>query len=252
MSPIIARQSTFLGVSDHGVDLGLPSTRRPGAWEADCLSRIAAGRLLVKPSGNRRPLYRTIKRSLDIVGALLLLVLLTPLMLLTWLALLVTTRGRPLFAQQRVGYCGEPFRMFKFRTMRPGAEQWQHLVENEACGPVFKNRCDPRVTGLGRLLRALSIDETPQLFHVLSGRMSLVGPRPLPTHEVARCEPWQHRRLSVKPGLTCLWQVSGRCEVDFDDWVRMDLWYVEHQSLATDLRLLARTPGSVLSRRGAY
>jgi lipopolysaccharide/colanic/teichoic acid biosynthesis glycosyltransferase len=252
MSPVIARQSTFLGVSDHGIELGQPSTRRPGAWEADCLSRIAAGRLLVKPSGNRGLVYRAAKRAIDIVGAVVLLVFLAPLMLLTWLVLLITTRGRPLYGQQRVGHCGQPFRMLKFRTMRLDADRTQHLVDNEACGPVFKNRRDPRVTRLGRLLRALSIDETPQLFHVLSGKMSLVGPRPLPIHEVARCEPWQHRRLSVKPGLTCLWQVSGRSEVAFKDWVRMDLWYVENQSLAVDLDLLVRTPGIVLSRRGAY
>jgi lipopolysaccharide/colanic/teichoic acid biosynthesis glycosyltransferase len=119
-------------------------------------------------------------------------------------------------------------------------------------GPVFKNRQDPRVTRIGRVLRTLSIDELPQLFNVLAGHMSLVGPRPPLLKEVEQYEPWQRRRLAVKPGLTCVWQVSGRNEVGFDDWVRMDLWYIDNQHLLTDLKLLARTPSIVLSRRGAY
>jgi lipopolysaccharide/colanic/teichoic acid biosynthesis glycosyltransferase len=170
----------------------------------------------------------------------------------TYAVLFITTRGKPIFAKERVGHCGRKFKMYKFRTMCPNADQLQHLVENEQDGPVFKNRRDPRITRIGRMLRSFSIDELPQLFNVLKGDMALVGPRPPIVKEVIRYEPWHLDRLSVKPGLTCLWQVSGRCEIGFEDWVRMDLWYVRNQSLQTDIRLLVRTPLSVLSRRGAY
>ena len=207
---------------------------------------------LVAPGGNRSIGYRAVKRLFDVVGALGLLLLLGPIMLAVFLVLLVTTRGRPLFWQRRAGYCGRPFLMFKFRTMVADAARRQHEVENEKDGPIFKNRHDPRVTRLGRLLRKTSLDETPQLFHVLFGRMSLVGPRPLPVEEVDRSQPGQRHRLAVVPGLTCLWQVSGRSEIGFEDWVRLDLWYVRNQSLWTDLVLLARTPQCVITGRGAY
>jgi lipopolysaccharide/colanic/teichoic acid biosynthesis glycosyltransferase len=204
------------------------------------------------PAGNRTTTFLTLKRAIDVIGAVALLVLLSPLMLLTWLTLVWTTRNRPMFAQERVGFLGRPFRMYKFRTMVVDADQQQHLVENDQDGPIFKNFRDPRITPIGRLLRSLSIDETPQLFNVLFGQMSLVGPRPALAEEVCEYEPWQRARLTVKPGLTCLWQVSGRSEIGFDDWMWMDAWYVRHQSLWIDLVLLARTPWSVLSRRGAY
>ena len=179
----------------------------------------------------------------------MLLVGLSPLLLLTLAVLLVTTRGKPIFRQVRLGQCGRPFRMYKFRTMTLDAESRQRHVANHHSGPIFKNRTDPRVTALGYILRVNSIDELPQLLNVLLGQMSLVGPRPPVPREVAQYAAWQRRRLSVKPGLTCLWQVSGRSEIGFEDWVRMDLWYVRHQGLWTDLKLLARTPWSVLSRR---
>jgi lipopolysaccharide/colanic/teichoic acid biosynthesis glycosyltransferase len=216
------------------------------------LRRLAAGEAIVPAEGNRSWSYRIIKRALDLVGALALLVLLSPILLATFLVLVATTRGRPIFCQKRIGHCGRPFTMYKFRTMVLDAAARQHEVPNEKDGPVFKNRCDPRVTRVGRFLRSTSIDELPQLFNVLAGQMSLVGPRPPVAKEVAEYQPWQRRRLAVKPGLTCLWQVSGRCEIGFEDWVRMDLWYLENQGLWTDLKLLLRTPGSVLSRRGAY
>jgi lipopolysaccharide/colanic/teichoic acid biosynthesis glycosyltransferase len=207
---------------------------------------------LVQPAGNLALGYRIAKRSLDIVGALALLVFLGPIMLGAFLILCITTRGRPLFRQERVGHCGRRFRMLKFRTMQLDAVARQAEVRNEQEGPVFKNRRDPRITRFGRLLRSLSIDETPQLFNVLAGQMSLVGPRPPMPAEVAQYQPWQRQRLAVKPGLTCLWQVSGRCEIGFEQWVRMDLWYIQNQSLKTDVKLLLATPLSVLSRRGAY
>ena len=208
--------------------------------------------LLVPPGGNRSPSYLFLRRTLDIVGALTALLLFSPVMLVTFLVLLVTTRGRPLFRQERIGLCGRPFTMYKFRTMRLDAESLQHLVKNERQGPVFKNRTDPRITRIGRLLRAFSIDEMPQLFNVLKGDMALVGPRPPVRKEVLQYTPEQYERLSVKPGLTCLWQVSGRAELDFPEQVMLDKWYVENQNLLTDLKLLLQTPRSVLSRRGAY
>jgi lipopolysaccharide/colanic/teichoic acid biosynthesis glycosyltransferase len=214
--------------------------------------RLAAGEAFVSPGGNLAPAYLAAKRGLDIVGALILLVLLSPVMLFSLCVLLVTTRGRPIFRQVRLGCEGRPFVLYKFRTMAVDAEKRIGEVANEHVGPAFKNRRDPRITRFGRLLRRTSIDETPQLLNVLAGQMSLVGPRPSLPSEVARYSPWHRRRLSVCPGLTCLWQVSGRSEIAFDDWVRMDLWYVRNQSIRTDLGLLLKTPWSVLTCRGAY
>jgi len=213
---------------------------------------LAAGQPAVEPEGNLRPAYLRIKRALDVFGALVLLILLSPVMLTTYLVLWITTRGRPMFCQVRLGWCGRPFVLYKFRTMALDAEKRQREVVNEQAGPIFKNRRDPRVTWFGRFLRRTSLDETPQLLNVLAGQMSLVGPRPPLAKEVAQYEPWQRRRLAVKPGLTCLWQVSGRSEIGFEDWARMDLRYTRQQGLWTDLKLLLRTPWSVLSGRGAY
>ncbi len=204
------------------------------------------------PEGNLSPGYVRAKRAIDIPGSLALLVLLSPILACVYAILWVTTRGNPLFRQVRLGYCGRPFTMVKFRTMVLDAAARQREVHNEQDGPIFKNRRDPRITPFGRFLRKTSIDELPQLFNVLRGEMSLVGPRPPLADEVARYEPWQRRRLAVKPGLTCLWQVSGRSEIGFEDWVRMDLWYAANQSLWTDLKLLWLTPATVLGGRGAY
>ncbi len=206
----------------------------------------------VKPDGNRSKAYQFIKRVVDIVVASVGIVLLLPIMLITFLVLLATTRGKPLFRQVRIGECGRKFNLYKFRTMVVNAEQVQQHVTNEQSGPVFKNRRDPRITRVGAILRKFSIDEMPQLFNVLLGDMTLVGPRPPVEPEVRKYENWQLRRLAVKPGLTCLWQVSGRCEIGFLQWVRMDLWYIDRQSLLLDLVLLVKTPLAVLSGRGAY
>ncbi len=216
------------------------------------LERFRQGLPIVEPLGNQSWFYLALKRAWDIAGALFLIVVLSPILLATLVVLTITTKGKPLFIQERVGYCGRRFRMIKFRTMRLDAEKLQHLVQNEKDGPIFKNRVDPRVTRIGRILRKTSIDEMPQLFNVLAGSMALVGPRPPVPKEVEKYEPWQRRRLAIKPGLTCLWQVSGRSEVAFEDWVRMDLWYVKNQNLKTDAKLLAKTPTSVVSGRGAY
>jgi lipopolysaccharide/colanic/teichoic acid biosynthesis glycosyltransferase len=214
--------------------------------------QLAHGLPVVPAEGNRSPAYLAAKRALDILGALAVLALLSPVMLAVYLILLVTTRGKPIFRQVRLGWLGRPFVMYKFRTMVVDADQRRSSVANEHSGPIFKNRRDPRITRFGRFLRKTSLDETPQLFNVLAGHMSLVGPRPPLAAEVARYRPWQRRRLAVRPGLTCLWQVSGRSEIGFDQWARMDLWYLQHQNLRTDLSLLVKTPWSVLTGHGAY
>jgi lipopolysaccharide/colanic/teichoic acid biosynthesis glycosyltransferase len=215
-------------------------------------ARLERGETIVEPEGNLDRRYRIAKRTLDIFGALFLLAMLSPILIVVYAILFVTTRGQPLIRQERVGHLGRRFGMYKFRSMRLDAEKLQHLVQNQHSGPIFKNRHDPRITRFGRLLRRTSIDEMPQLFNVLLGHMSLVGPRPPLAKEVVQYKAWQRRRLAVRPGLTCLWQVSGRSEIGFEQWVRLDLWYLRHQSLATDLKLLIRTPLCVLSCRGAY
>lgn len=228
----------------------VPRPQRPAASLA--LQRLEAGLAFVPTEGNPSTLYRRAKRALDVLGAGVLLVLSAPLLAATYAVLWVTTRGKPIFRQVRLGLGGRPFVMYKFRTMTLDAAQRQHEVANEKDGVIFKNRRDPRITRIGRILRKTSIDELPQLINVLKGEMSLVGPRPPVPGEVARYRPWQRRRLAVKPGLTCLWQVSGRSEIGFEDWVRMDLWYARHQSFWLDVRLLLKTPWAVLRGHGAY
>jgi exopolysaccharide biosynthesis polyprenyl glycosylphosphotransferase len=196
-----------------------------------------------------------VKRLIDIVGASVILVLVSPLMALTAIAVGVTSRGPVFFAQERVGYMGKRFTLLKFRSMVRDAEirKWEIVHHNHhKSGPVFKVRNDPRMTPIGRLIRRFSIDELPQLFHVLEGKMSLVGPRPPLPVEVATYGPREFRRLTAKPGITCIWQVNGRSELDFETWVDMDIEYIENWSLWLDLKLLARTVPAVLSGEGAY
>jgi lipopolysaccharide/colanic/teichoic acid biosynthesis glycosyltransferase len=192
------------------------------------------------------------KRTLDICGAGLGLLLLAPLLGAVALAVHYTSSGPVFFVQQRSGLGGKRFAMYKFRTMVADAEarKTELMALNEQDGPAFKLTRDPRVTPLGRILRKLSIDELPQLWNVLRGDMSLVGPRPLPCRESAGCAPWQRRRLDVTPGLTCIWQVRGRSAVSFDEWARMDLRYIRHRTLPHDLRLIAATVPAVLLGRG--
>lgn len=195
-----------------------------------------------------------IKRLIDVIGASLAIIALAPLMIAAAAAIRLTSPGPIIFDQYRYGLNRRPFRMFKFRTMVAHAERLQAQLEefNEAEGPVFKITSDPRVTRIGRLLRRTSIDELPQLFNVLRGEMSLVGPRPLPLRDVERftCAA-DMRRFSVRPGLTCLWQISGRSNVGFREWVSLDLKYIDGWSLALDLAILARTIPVVLRGTGA-
>jgi lipopolysaccharide/colanic/teichoic acid biosynthesis glycosyltransferase len=171
------------------------------------------------------------------------------------LAVKLTSPGPVFFRQQRSGLNGAPFSIYKFRTMMTNAEQFQHELAamNEMSGPVFKVTNDPRITPVGKWIRKYSLDEFPQLFNVLRGEMSLVGPRPLPVDEVKRFSDLAHRRrLSVKPGLTCLWQIKGRNQIsDFKEWVRLDLEYIDSWSIWLDLKILLLTPGAVLRGTGA-
>jgi len=195
-----------------------------------------------------------LKRSFDFVGSILLVLLLSPLLLAIALAVFVTSRGPVLYRSIRPGIGGEPFACFKFRTMRSDADQMQADLEslNEASGALFKIRRDPRMTPIGRFLRRYSLDELPQLFNVVAGQMSLVGPRPLPQRDFEQLEDWHKKRYLVLPGLTGLWQVSGRSELDFDDLVRLDFLYLERWSVGLDLTILLKTIPAVFSRRGAF
>lgn len=195
------------------------------------------------------------KQAVDFFGALFLLTLVSPLLVAVAIGIKLTSRGPILFRQERSGLNGRPFTMLKFRSMVSDADQRKHELAslNEMSGPVFKLTNDPRITPFGRCLRKYSIDELPQLLNVLFGEMSLVGPRPLPVAEVRRFDdPAHRRRLSVKPGLTCLWQISGRSQVtDFKEWVRLDLEYIDNWSLALDLKILLMTIPVVFSGSGA-
>ena len=195
-----------------------------------------------------------LKRTFDIVGAMLLLVVLSPLLATITLAVRLSSRGPILFRSMRRGIGQRPFACLKFRTMHIDAEEYQAELEalNEASGALFKIREDPRLTPIGQLLRRFSLDELPQLVNVLRGEMSLVGPRPLPERDYEMLDDWHRKRYLVLPGLTGLWQVSGRSELDFDDLVHLDFIYLERWSLALDLTILLKTIPAVLTRRGAY
>ena len=195
-----------------------------------------------------------LKRAMDIVGSALGLVFLTPLLIAIAALIKVTSPGPVLFVQRRYGLNKRLFPMYKFRTMIPDAEGLQPTLEesNEARGPVFKIAKDPRVTWIGRLLRRASLDELPQLWNVLKGEMSLVGPRPLPMRDVGRFrEAWLMRRFSMRPGLTCLWQIAGRSNLGFDAWVELDLEYIDNWSLRLDCLILLKTIPVVLRGTGA-
>jgi lipopolysaccharide/colanic/teichoic acid biosynthesis glycosyltransferase len=195
-----------------------------------------------------------VKRSLDVVITGLAIIALSPLMLAVACAVKLTSRGPVFYAQVRIGQQGQAFRFVKFRTMKRGADEIKEelAAENEADGPIFKIKKDPRITRVGRIMRKLSIDELPQLFHVLTGQMSLVGFRPPLVGEFDQYGDWERQRVQGKPGITCIWQISGRSDLDFKTWVNMDLEYIEKWSLWLDLKILILTLPAVLSGRGAY
>ncbi len=193
------------------------------------------------------------KRAMDLLTSALALLCLSPIISVVAAAIRITS-GRPvIFKQRRAGLLGRPFEIYKFRTMVVDAERRQTELrrQSEQDGPAFKMTNDPRVTRLGKFLRKTSLDELPQLWNVLKGDMSLVGPRPLPCHEASACSQWQKRRLDVTPGITCIWQVKGRSRVTFPEWMRMDISYVRTRRLARDVSLLLLTVPAVLLRRGA-
>lgn len=210
--------------------------------------RLARGRVLARSGA-------WAKRAMDLAGAGAGVVLLGPLMLLTWLAIRLEDRGPAIFVQERVGQGGRLFPMFKFRSMVVDAEKLRAALaeQNESAGGVlFKMRNDPRVTRVGRVIRKLSIDELPQLFNVLRGEMSLVGPRPALLREVECYTMAQRVRLEVKPGITCLWQIGGRSDIGIEGQAQLDLQYVREQSAALDAKIIAKTIPVVVGGKGAY
>ncbi|WP_166824816.1 sugar transferase [Thalassoroseus pseudoceratinae] len=212
--------------------------------ERDCTIH-SMDRLFLKPM----PIW---KRSLDIVGASIGLVLTSPILLASMIAIRATSPGPAIFSQYRTGLAGRRFKIYKLRSMVTDAEARKKdlMALNEQDGPAFKIASDPRVTTVGRIIRATSIDELPQLWNVLKGDMSLVGPRPLPCNETESCHGWLRRRLDVTPGLTCGWQTQPqRNQITFDDWTRMDVQYIQERSILTDLKHVWRTFGVVLGRR---
>jgi lipopolysaccharide/colanic/teichoic acid biosynthesis glycosyltransferase len=277
---------TIGAVSRRSVGVLLPDTSKSGAW------KVASDICAAYPVGHDRPdcevsvypeegdgrtdeaetraaepvasvvrqemdslfVYRMprSKRLLDVFGAAAGLILASPVFLAIGAAIKLTSRGPVVYAQEREGLGGRRFLIYKFRTMRLGADQHQATLRSysEQDGPAFKMSRDPRTTWLGRWLRRTSLDELPQLWNVLRGEMSLVGPRPLPTHESLQCASWQRHRLMVTPGMTCIWQIWGRNTVPFDEWMRMDLQYVRRRSLGFDLELLAKTPSSIVLKPG--
>jgi exopolysaccharide biosynthesis polyprenyl glycosylphosphotransferase len=202
----------------------------------------------------RQPAALLLKRVIDLMASSAALIALAPVFLVTGILVKSSSRGPVFFRQRRVGLNGRHFILYKFRSMYQDAEDRRAALEsrNEMTGPVFKIKHDPRITPLGKWLRRFSIDELPQFWNVLRGDMSLVGPRPPIPEEVKKYERWQRRRLSMKPGITCLWQVSGRNGVAFDDWMRLDLAYIDTWSLRLDVQILLRTVPVVLTARGAH
>lgn len=198
--------------------------------------------------------YIFAKRAVDIVCALCGIIILSPVFILTAILIKLTSPGKIFFVQERNGYKGEIFKMYKFRSMINNAEKLLNMVENmnEASGHMFKIKNDPRITPIGKIIRKTSIDELPQLFNILKGDMSIVGPRPPIPHEVIKYDAWHGLRLSVKPGLTGLWQVSGRNRVGFDEMVRMDLKYIRERSLKRDFVIIARTIPVIIGDSNAY
>ena len=199
-------------------------------------------------------LYEIIKRLIDIICSFLGLLVLSPLFIIIAIIIKTTSKGTVFFSQKRVGKNGKEFEMYKFRSMVVNAEELKEKLaaQNEMSGPMFKMKDDPRVTKVGKFIRKTSIDELPQLWNVLKGDMSLVGPRPSLPKEVAQFEDWMHKRLEVKPGLTCYWQVSGRNNIDFEEWMKLDIKYVDERSTWIDIKLIFKTVGVLFGDKNAH
>lgn len=188
-------------------------------------------------------MYIFMKKVIDVIVSICGLVILSPILLIIMIAIKIESKGPVIFSQDRVGYKGEIFKMYKFRSMVVNAEELKVSLEekNEMDGPMFKIKEDPRITRIGRFIRKTSIDEIPQLINILKGDMSLVGPRPSLEEEVKEFNPWMIERLEVKPGLTCIWQVSGRNDISFEEWMKLDIKYVREKNLVLDIKLILKT-----------
>jgi len=201
-----------------------------------------------------KPIYDIVKRAFDIVFSLTAIIILFPFLILIAAAIMIDDFGNPIFIQKRVGKNRKEFWMLKFRSMYKNAEnlrmELQHL--NEADGPLFKIKEDPRITRVGRFIRRTSLDELPQLFNVLHGSMSIIGPRPFVTHEQEKMNEYQYQRLLVKPGLSCIWQISGRNDVSFNDLIELDLEYIQKRNMFLDIELIFKTIITVVLSKGAY
>jgi exopolysaccharide biosynthesis polyprenyl glycosylphosphotransferase len=247
-------EEAMLVAEQHGVRSHVALDLFPHVIARPVLEELDGVPLLTFTTVPSNPVLLAGKRLIDVLISVVLIVATLPLQLLAAAAIKLTTRGPALFRQTRCGLNARPFRLVKFRTMIDGAEERLSEVShlNEMSGPVFKSARDPRLTIVGKILRRFSIDELPQLWNVLRGDMSLVGPRPPLPEEVARYEAWQRRRLSMKPGLTCLWQISGRNEIpDFDRWMALDLKYIDTWTPLLDFKILMLTVPIVLTGKGA-
>ena len=198
--------------------------------------------------------YKFCKRGIDVIVAGVGLILLSPIITIVACAIKLTSKGPIFFLQKRVGKNGELFNMYKFRSMVVNAEELKEKLKhkNEMSGPMFKMKDDPRVTKVGKFIRKTSLDELPQLWNVLKGDMSLVGPRPSLPKEVEQFDSWMFKRLTVRPGLTCYWQVSGRNNIDFEDWMKLDVKYVEERNLWIDIKLIFKTVGLLFGDKNAH
>jgi exopolysaccharide biosynthesis polyprenyl glycosylphosphotransferase len=246
-------EDLFLALQEQGIITRFALNFFPHAKASVQLEALDGVPLLTFSTGPTSVGGLLLKRTLDIVLSSVMLIIALPVLAALALLIRLSSSGAVLFRQTRCGRNGRLFTLYKFRTMSPDAEERRAEIEhlNEMDGPVFKAKNDPRVTRFGRFLRKFSLDELPQFWNVLLGDMSLVGPRPPIPDEVARYERWQRRRLAMKPGLTCLWQVSGRNELDFEQWMKLDLAYIDNWSPWLDLKILVRTVPVVLSGRGA-
>ena len=246
-------QSVIRSCEKFGVPFALPAAGfRFGRARAVNGKAVVDGYIHYQ-SVEPKPVQTALKRALDVLLSAAALWILSPILVGTAICVKLTSKGPVLFKQPRVGMHGRPFNMLKFRSMVVNAEELKEklLAQNEQTGPVFKMKADPRVTAVGRFIRKYSVDELPQLINILRGEMSIVGPRPPVPQEVAQYEPWQRRRLSVRPGLTCVWQVSGRNEISFEQWMYLDMQYIDNWSLGQDLGLILKTVPVVLTGRGA-
>jgi exopolysaccharide biosynthesis polyprenyl glycosylphosphotransferase len=254
LSSVFDNRDVLQVCQEQGVSLKVVSHRIDLLLRAAHIDEVTGVTLVDSHQRPLRTAGQAVKRAADILGSALILLALAPLFLVVMAAIMIDSRGGVFFRQERVGAGVRPFRLLKFRTMVAGADQIRQQLEphNEADGPIFKIRNDPRVTSVGRWLRRFSLDELPQLINVLKGDMSLVGPRPPLPSEVAQYQSWHRQRLAGPQGMTGLWQISGRSELKFDEMALLDIYYLEHWSPALDLAILFKTVPVVLLGKGAY